>query len=186
MMSTKDLNLYRAAEHVKVTDTYKEYLNRPVVSGFNADMGSTHILIECDGTVFVNRSMDLPIDLSAIEDKASQVREAARVQGCKLSGLTKSMKEARGSYEEYYGEVVKAMDAFRQLCDGWVGYKIHEGYGDDTYYTDYLEPLEFKLQRMHFMNTLLMKYLNFSRALDECLASLNDSSQHYTKMTISF
>lgn len=96
------------------------------------------------------------------------------------------MKEARGSYEEYYGEVVKAMDAFRQLCDGWVGYKIHEGYDDDTYYTDYLEPLEFKLQRMHFMNTLLMKYLNFSRALDECLASLNDSSQHYTKMTISF
>lgn len=185
MMSTKDLNLYRAADRVTITDDYKEYLDRPVIAGFKADITETHILVECEGITFVNCSMDLPIDLSTIEDKVSLVRKLARERGCKLVGINKALKAARDNYETYYGEIVKAMDTFRQLCAGWTGYVLHKGFDEDPYYNDYLQPLRFKLERMHWMNTLIMRYRKFSREIDEALQDLQATNRRPVSIPFS-
>lgn len=184
-MNTK-LILAKVAEHVDITEAYKHYLERPVLSGFNAEINDTKITVESDGTTFVNRKIDLPLEFANIEDKASQVRRLAKNKHCKLVGINKSMAQAEENYEQYYLDVVEAMEMFTQLCNGWYGYKIHDGYSEDTYYNNYLQELEFKLQRMHYMNTLLMRYKAFMWALDNTIKKLNDDNHHYTTINVNF
>ena len=181
-----ELILAKVAEHVEVTDAYKHYLDRPVLPGFKAEMNDTKINVESDGTTFVNREIDLPLELSGIEDKATQVRRLAKKKHCKLVGINKSIAQAEENYEQYYLDVVEAMKIFRQLCDGWCGYEVHVGYSEDIYYNHYLQELEFKLQKMHYMNTLLMRYKAFAWTLDNAIKELSDDTRHYTMMSVIF
>lgn len=184
-MNTK-LILAKVAEHVNITEAYKHYLERPVLSGFKAEMNDTKINVESDGTTFVNREIDLPLELSGIEDKATQVRRLAKKKHCKLVGINKSIAQAEENYERYYLDVVEAMKLFNQLCNGWYGYEVHDGYSEDIYYNQYLQELEFKLQKMHYMNTLLMRYKAFAWTLDNAIKELSDDTRHCTMMNVHF
>lgn len=184
-MDTK-LILAKVAEHVKVTEAYKHYLERPVLPGFKVELTATKICVESDGTTFTNREMDLPIELADFQDKASRVRKLAKNKHCKLVGINKSIAKAEANYEQYYLDVVEAMETFTQLCNGWYGYEIHDGYSEDTYYNNYLQELEFKLQKMHHLNTLLMRYKAFMWALDNTIKKLNDDNHHYTTINVNF
>lgn len=184
-MDTK-LILAKVAEHVKVTEAYKHYLERPVLPGFKVELTATKICVESDGTTFTNREMDLPIELADFQDKASRVRKLAKNKHCKLVGINKSIAKAEANYEQYYLDVVEAMETFTQLCNGWYGYEIHDGYSEDTYYNNYLQELEFKLQKMHHLNTLLMRYKAFAWTLDNAIKELSDDTRHCTMMNVRF
>ena len=184
-MDTK-LILAKVAEKIKVTEAYKHYLERPVLPGFKIELDDTRICVESDGTTFTNREMDLPIELAGFQDKASQIRRLAKKKHCKLVGINKSMAQAEENYERYYLDVVKAMELFNQLCNGWYGYEVHDGYSEDVYYNQYLQGLEFKLQKMHYMNTLLTRYKAFMWALDNTIKKLNDDNHHYTTINVNF
>ena len=181
-----ELILAKVAEHVNITEAYKHYLERPVLPGFKAEMDDTKINVESDSTIFVNRKLDLPIEFSNIEDKAAQVRRLAKKKHCKLVGINKSMAQAEENYEQYYLDVVEAMKTFRQLLDGWCGYEVHEGYSEDMYYNHYLQELEFKLQKMHRLHTLLMRYKAFAWTLDNAIKELSEETRHYTMMNVNF
>lgn len=85
-------------------------------------------------------------------------------------------------------EVKDAIQTFKQLKKGWENYQIHVGYSDDIYYKEYLEKLEFKLQEMHYLSSLLMKYKFFMQRLEKAIKDLSseDMEESFDFISIYF
>lgn len=174
------------APEVRITEAYKHYLERPVIEGFTVTYAKDELIVESESTSFVHRKNDQIIEMSTFEEKISELRSLAKKKKCKLKGINNSIKQAREKYSEYFDEVINSRELFAKLVDGWYKYQIHDGYSEDVYYNQYLQELEFKLQKMHYMNTWLMRYRGFMWTLDEAIKELRDDTHHYTMMNVHF
>lgn len=155
---------------------YREYLARPLLRGFKNTTDDNNICVETDDTVFIDLDRDTEIDLLDLQKKATQVRKLARKQHCRVLGLNKAMAKVRHYYPDYKQEIEKSRDIFSKLADGWKNYTLHYGYYDDIFYMQYLEPVKFKLQAMHYSNTLIGRYTYLQYRLDRAIRSLQNES----------
>ncbi|OTA46109.1 hypothetical protein [Limosilactobacillus reuteri] len=174
------------APEVRITEAYKHYLERPVIEGFTVTYAKDELIVKSESTSFVHRKNDQIIEMSTFEEKISELRSLAKKKKCKLKGINNSIKQARENYSKYFDEVINSRELFAKLVDGWYKYQIHDGYSEDVYYNQHLEVLEFRLQKMHYMNTWLMRYRGFMWTLDEAIKELSDDTRHYTMMNVHF
>ncbi len=175
-------------KQLKSNNDYKEYLKHPIVEGFVVEMTDEEIRVFCDSTWFVNRKIDKLVDLSTLKKNVTKLRSLAKKKKCKLKNINNAMKQVRENYNDYLVEVKDAIQTFKQLKKGWENYQIHVGYSDDIYYKEYLEKLEFKLQEMHYLSSLLMKYKFFMQRLEKAIKDLSseDMEESFDFISIYF
>lgn len=162
------------------SNAYQNYLQRPVLEDFINEFDGQRLRVEAAYTVFVNQSRDEEVNVNSLLDQIKAIRQLAKQGHTKLQGINKLTRFLKDHQSEYQMEVADAQTVFQLLVDGWRGYTIHEGYGDDNYYNEYLEPLKFKLQKMHYQNTLLSKYQAAAVKIKRAQLNLSDQNVHFT------
>lgn len=171
-------------------DRFKEYLNRPVVSGFYTNITDKAIETGFDSTRFVHRYKKEIIKKEEFLQAVKQLRSLGKFNKTKLKGINKLTKFADDNYYDYLKEVTEYNIKFENLKQGWSNYEIHVGYRDDEFFNNYLQPLNFVLNKMVYRNTSLsrfeIKYHELQQAIKELDGQLSgESSYHTTSMIVA-
>ena len=187
-MSNKELIKISKLITIKNENKFKEYLNRPVESGFKAEITDKTVKVSADYTGFVYKHRREVIEKEQIMQAIKQLRRLAKANETKLKGINKLTKFINSNYCDYLNEVEDYNMKFDILKQSWSGYKVHEGYSDDEFLHNYLIPLRWELDKMTYRNTNLgmfeSKYSRLKELIWTLDSELKNETNYHTTYTV--
>jgi hypothetical protein len=138
------------------------------------------INIRSECTVFSSRTRTEYPNLIKLEKEVKELRKELKELNVSL-GKTDTLKMLKNCKEEYEEMVKDYNSTFNELLVAWTN-KIHVGlyvgYGSDEYYTDYIRPMEFKLQKMNNRDKILSKITYLQYRVNEIKEGLKTGKQY--------
>lgn len=184
-----ELKQVKKMMELKNEGKFEEYLSRPVVSGYKAEITDKKVEVSADYTGFVYKYKRTIIDKEDFKEVLKQLRKLGKYNETKLKGINKVGRYIEDNYYDYLKEVVEYNAEFERLRNDWEGYEVHEGFSDDEFLHEYLLPLGWKLDKKLYRNTKLSrledKYSElkgYVRTLDSELSG--ESHYHTVSLTV--
>lgn len=137
-----------------------------------------YIRITSDCTSFVNRSQIQVIELEELLNSVKQLRKICKDNGTQIKGAIKSVKLIKEMYPKYQDQVNTYRENFNTLGKLWENHDLHFGYGQDEFYKDTLQELEFGLQKMNYRNTELFQVREFFSRINEYIEKIESGAKY--------
>lgn len=122
-----------------------------------------------DHTCFCRKKRISYPDINELEKEVKTLRKLLKSKNVKLykTDTLKTLKECKKGYNEMVNDYNNTFD---QLVSEWkekIETGIYTGYVDDEHLNGVIRPLDWKLQRMNYRNTLLSKIRDIQRKVNE-------------------
>lgn len=184
-----ELQTIKKMMELKNEGKFEEYLSRPVVSGYKAEITDKKVEVSADYTGFVYMYKREIIEKDEFKEELKKLRKLGKYNETKLKGINKVGKYIEDNYYEYLKEVEDYNAGFESLRKQWEGYEVHEGFSDDEFLNEYLLPLGWKLDKKLYRNTKLSMFeskyselKDYVRTLDSELSG--ESHYHTVSLTV--
>lgn len=143
------------------------------------------IRIHCGHTSFANHVRIVFPNINELEKDVKEIRKKLRDEKVIL-GKTNTLKLLKESKEEYNQAVKEYNQTFDKYLVAWTN-KMHigmyTGYIDDEYFNDVITPLNFKLIKMNYRDTILSKVYEIHMRLNDIKNDL-EYGKVYNKLWI--
>ena len=114
-----ELQTIKKMMELKNEDKFKEYLSRPVVSGYKAEITDKKVEVSADYTGFVYKYKRTIIEKEDFKEVLKQLRKLGKYNETKLKGINKVGRYIEDNYYDYLKEVVEYNAEFERLRNDW-------------------------------------------------------------------